>query len=216
MSEVILETSGPCPVAALSGPSHAEEVAQDRPSLVVAASADADACAKVQSAFTSASFRVYTSPDIVGVELGGSLKNVIAIAAGVCDGFDMGDNTKAALTTRGLAEMARLGAAMGADPATFAGLSGMGDLIVTCQSRHSRNRAVGERLAQGMSAEEAVAASPMVAEGFRTAKSAYALAQKHSVDMPITRQVHRVLFEGADPRVAVTELMVRDAKSEKD
>jgi glycerol-3-phosphate dehydrogenase (NAD(P)+) len=216
MDEVIQEVCGSVRVVALSGPTHAEEVGRDLPASIVAAGADEAACRAVQDAFRSKTLRVYTSSDIVGVELGGSLKNIVAIAAGVCDGFGLGDNTIAALMTRGLAEMTRLGVAMGADASTFAGLSGMGDLIVTCSSRHSRNRAVGERIAKGMTCEEAVSASPMVAEGVRTTRSAYALAQKHSVDMPITHQVHRVLFEGADPRAAVTELMVRDAKPEKD
>ena len=149
MNEVIREVAGACPVVALSGPSHAEEVARDMPASVVAAGTDQDVCAAVQKVFMAQMFRVYTSPDIIGVEMGGALKNVIAIAAGVSDGLGLGDNTKAALITRGLAEITRLGVAMGADPLTFAGLSGMGDLIVTCASRHSRNRAVGERIAKG-------------------------------------------------------------------
>lgn len=216
MDEVIHEVTGPCPVVVLSGPSHAEEVARELPASVCAASTDSAACEAVQQAFQSPYFRVYTTPDIIGVELGGSLKNVVAIAAGVSDGFELGDNAKSALVTRGLAEISRLGVAMGADAQTFAGLSGMGDLITTCLSKHSRNRAVGERLAQGMTVEEALAASPMVAEGVRTTKSAHALAEKHNVEMPITRQVYRVLFEGADPREAVTQLMTRDAKSEQE
>lgn len=215
MHEVLHAVSGPCPVLVLSGPSHAEEVALDLPASVVVAGEDAAACEKAQSAFVCRTFRVYTSADVVGVELGGALKNVIAIAAGACDGFGLGDNTKAALITRGLAEMARLGAAMGAEPLTFAGLSGMGDLIVTCESRHSRNRLVGEKIATGMRLEEVLNSSPMVAEGVRTAKSAYALAKRHGVEMPITEQVYRVLYEGADPREAVTTLMLRDAKPER-
>jgi len=200
---------------ALSGPSHAEEVAQDLPATVAAASADPSACQAVQEAFMGDTFRVYTTPDVVGVELGGSVKNIIAIAAGVCDGFALGDNAKAALITRGLAEISRLGVAMGADPLTFAGLSGMGDLIVTCASRHSRNRAVGERIAQGMTPEQAVAASPMIAEGVRTTKAARVLAERHGVEMPITQQVHAILFENADPRQAVADLMQRQAKPER-
>lgn len=215
MDEVIRDVHGAgVPTVTLSGPSHAEEVGRDLPTLICAAGRDHSACVKVQHAFASPTFRVYTSPDVVGVELGGSLKNIIAIAAGVCDGFGFGDNARAALMTRGLAEISRLGAAMGADPLTFMGLTGMGDLIVTCGSPHSRNRAVGLRIAQGMTTEEAVNASPMVAEGVRTTKSAWALAQKHGVDMPITHQVHRVLFEGADARQAVTELMLRELKPE--
>ncbi len=215
MHQVIRETSGDVPVAVISGPSHAEEVARDRPSLVVAANESTEIAQTVQAAFNSDAFRVYTSHDVLGVELGGSLKNVIAIAAGICDGFDLGDNARAALITRGLAEMSRLGSAMGADPITFAGLSGMGDLIVTCSSRHSRNHALGERLSKGMSVEEALAASPMVAEGAKTAHSANALAKREGVEMPIARQVYRILYEGADPRNAIADLMLRDPRPEQ-
>ncbi len=215
MHEVIAEACGPGPVLALSGPSHAEEVARDLPASVVVAGADAKACERVQNACLAESFRVYTSHDIVGVELGGALKNVIAIAAGACDGFGLGDNAKAALITRGLAEMARLGVAMGADPLTFAGLSGMGDLIVTCESTHSRNRNVGEKIARGMTLDDILASSPMVAEGVRTAKSAMALTKKHRVEMPITEQVYRVLYENANPKEAVSALMLREAKPER-
>jgi glycerol-3-phosphate dehydrogenase (NAD(P)+) len=215
MHEVIEEEHGTCPILALSGPSHAEEVSQDLPATVVVAGADTAACEVAQRAFRSDTFRVYTSNDIAGVELGGALKNVIAIAAGTCDGFGLGDNAKAALITRGLAEMARLGVVMGADPMTFSGLSGMGDLIVTCASLHSRNRNVGEKIAQGKTLDEILASSPMVAEGVRTAKSAMALAQKHHVEMPITEQVYRVLYENANPREAVSKLMMREAKPER-
>lgn len=215
MDQVIADVAGPCTIVTLSGPSHAEEVARDLPATVVAASRDIRAAETVQAAFTSQSFRVYTSPDILGVELGGSLKNVIAIAAGVCDGFQLGDNARAALITRGLAEISRLGVAMGADPLTFAGLSGMGDLIVTCGSTHSRNHAVGERLAKGMSTEEAVNASPMVAEGVRTTKSARALAEKHNIEMPITEAVYQVLFENLNAKEAITQLMQRETKPER-
>ena len=215
MTEVIAEVAGRCPVAALSGPSHAEEVAADLPASVVVASSEPGVSTTVQRLFMCRSFRVYTSADVIGVELGGALKNVIAIAAGACDGFGLGDNAKAALITRGLAEISRLGVAMGADPLTFAGLSGMGDLIVTCASRHSRNRAVGERVAQNHTLQEILAASPMVAEGVRTTRSAVALAERYGVEMPITRQVHRVLFENGDPRDAVENLMLREAKPER-
>jgi glycerol-3-phosphate dehydrogenase (NAD(P)+) len=215
MDEVIQEVSGPCPVVVLSGPSHAEEVARDLPASVCVSGEDGETCLKVQTAFQSTTFRVYTTTDVIGVELGGSLKNITAIAAGVCDGFGLGDNAKSALMTRGLAEISRLGVAMGADSLTFAGLSGMGDLITTCLSRHSRNRAVGERLAKGMTVAEALAASPMVAEGVQTTQSAYALAQKVGVEMPITEQVYRVLFEDADPKEAIVELMSRDARPEQ-
>ncbi len=215
MTEVIAAEHGPCPVTALSGPSHAEEVATDHPASVVVAGESEDACKMVQDAFIAPRFRVYTSPDAVGVELGGALKNVIAIAAGVCDGFQLGDSAKAALVTRGLAEMARLGEAMGAHPLTFSGLSGMGDLIVTCMSRYSRNRHVGEQIALGETVESIMSGSLMVAEGIRTAPGAYAMARKHGVDMPITEQVHFVLFEGVSPRDAVEELMEREAKPER-
>lgn len=216
MDEVIHEVCGPCPVVVLSGPSHAEEVAREMPASVCAAGDNEEACIKVQQAFQCDYFRVYTTPDIIGVELGGSLKNIIAIAAGVCDGYGLGDNAISALVTRGLAEISRLGAKLGADPLTFMGLSGMGDLITTCLSKHSRNRAVGQRLAQGMTVEEALAASPMVAEGVRTTQSAHALATKLDVDMPITQQVYRVLFEGLDPKEAITALMTREAKPEQE
>lgn len=215
MSQVLREVAPGGPVVALSGPSHAEEVGRDLPTLLVAAGADAEAREAAQAAFFAPEFRVYTSPDITGVELGGSLKNVIAIAAGVCDGFGLGDNAKAALMTRGLAEISRLGAALGADPATFAGLSGMGDLIVTCASRHSRNRAVGEQLARGKGLEEILGASQMVAEGVRTTESAHALARKTGVEMPITAAVHAVLFEGAAPGEAISALLTRGAKPER-
>lgn len=215
MHEVIEEVAGPCTVVALSGPSHAEEVANDLPASLVAAGRDVAACERVQQAFSSATLRVYTSPDITGVALGGALKNVIAIAAGVCDGFGLGDNAKAALITRGLAEIARLGVAMGADPLTFSGLSGMGDLIVTCESRHSRNRGVGEKIASGMKLDDILGSSPMVAEGVRTARAAISLARKHNIEMPIAEQVYRVLYENADARDAVAALMTRDAKPER-
>ena len=215
MSEVIEEEAGECPIAALSGPSHAEEVAAGCPASVVVASTDHAVAAKVQQAFVTPRFRVYTTTDLPGVELGGSLKNVIAIAAGACDGFGLGDSAKAALITRGLAEMARLGDAMGANPLTFSGLSGMGDLIVTCTSGFSRNRALGERVAAGENPETIQRESHMVAEGVRTTKSAHNLAIKHNVDMPVTEQVYRVLFEGANPHDAVEELMLREAKPER-
>lgn len=214
MSEVLGAVVPGSPIVALSGPSHAEEVGRGLPASVVAASSDEPARNAVQAAFFSRAFRVYTSPDIVGVELGGSLKNVVAIAAGVCDGLGLGDNAKSALITRGLAEMARLGVACGADPLTFAGLSGMGDLITTCTSRHSRNRGVGEAIAQGRSLEDILASSPMVAEGVRTARSARALAARMNVDMPLAEAVGQVLFEGLSPGDAIEALMARDAKPE--
>lgn len=215
MSEVIRATSGEVPIAVLSGPSHAEEVARDLPASVVVAGDIPEVCAVVQRAFMTESFRVYTTGDLVGVELGGALKNVIAVAAGICDGFSLGDNARAALITRGLAEITRLGAAMGADPLTFAGLSGMGDLIVTCDSAHSRNRALGVAIAAGVSLDDALRASKMVAEGVRTTRAAWALAHRRRVEMPITEQVHAVLFEGADPRASVQHLMLRGPKPER-
>jgi glycerol-3-phosphate dehydrogenase (NAD(P)+) len=214
MHEVIAaESAGP--IVALSGPSHAEEVSRDLPASVVAAGNDAEACELVQQAFMADHFRVYTSSDITGVELGGALKNVIAIAAGVCDGLGLGDNAKAALITRGLAEMARLGVAMGADPLTFSGLSGMGDLITTCESEHSRNRSLGEQIARGKTLDEIMSGTAMVAEGARTAQPALDLARDRGVELPIAEQVQRVLYEGADPSEAVGSLMRREAKSER-
>ncbi|MBI2422753.1 MAG: NAD(P)-dependent glycerol-3-phosphate dehydrogenase [Candidatus Hydrogenedentes bacterium] len=214
MSEIIREVAPGGPVVALSGPSHAEEVAHDLPASVVVASDCSAACETVQKAFFARSFRVYTSTDIAGVELGGSLKNVIAIAAGVCDGLGLGDNAKSALMTRGLAEMARLGVALGADPLTFAGLSGMGDLITTCTSPHSRNRRLGEGLARGKTLDELTGNSPMVAEGVRTTRSAVALALKANVELPIAEAVHHVLFDGAQPREAIYLLLNREARPE--
>ncbi len=214
MSEVMEEVAPGGPVASLSGPTHAEEVGRDLPASLVAASTNDAACERVQEAFFCETFRVYTSSDIVGVELGGALKNVIAIAAGTCDGLELGDNAKAALMTRGAAEIARLGAACGAEALTFAGLSGIGDLIVTCGSRHSRNRAVGERIARGHGLEEIMAGTRMVAEGVRTTQSAQGLAEKMGVEMPIVGAVHDVLFGGVSALDAVTGLMQREAKPE--
>ena len=215
MSQVIEEVVPGANIVAFSGPSHAEEVGRDLPATVVAAGKDIKASERVQQAFMSANFRVYTTSDIVGVEFGGSLKNVIAIATGVCDGLGLGDNAKAAVMTRGMAEMARLGVAHGANPLTFAGLSGMGDLITTCCSRHSRNRAVGEHIAEGWTLDRIQNATPMVAEGIRTAQSARDLARHDNIEMPIAEQVWRLLFENANPREAVAELMRRDAKPER-
>lgn len=216
MSQVLEEVLPGRPVVALSGPSHAEEVARELPASLVAAGADVCACAEVQEAFFGPSMRVYTSRDITGVEVGGSVKNIIAVAAGASDGLGLGDNARAALITRGLAEMARLGAALGAEPGTFAGLSGLGDLVVTCGSRHSRNRAVGEALARGASLEDHLARTRMVAEGVKSTRSVYALAERHRVDMPIVRAVHAVLFEAVAPAEAVRALMARGAKGERD
>lgn len=215
MSQVIEMVAPGGPVVALSGPSHAEEVGRGLPASLVAAGSDIAACEAVQQAFFTDNFRVYTSPDIVGVELGGSLKNVIAIAAGACDGFGLGDNAKAALVTRGLAEISRLGVVCGADPLTFAGLSGMGDLITTCMSGHSRNRRVGERIAKGETLQAILDSSPMVAEGVRTTRSAVALAKEKNVELPIAETVHGVLFDGVPPGEAIQGLLQREAKPER-
>jgi len=215
MSEVIAETGGKGPIAVLSGPSHAEEVGRGLPASLVAASHDEAVAAQVQKIFMTDTFRVYTSSDLVGVELGGALKNVMAIAAGVCDGLGLGDNAKAALMTRGLAEIARLGVSMGADPLTFAGLSGLGDLVVTCASRHSRNRALGERIGRGETIAGILGKMQTVAEGVRTAQSACDLAQRQGIEMPITERVRAVLFHGEEPRRAIAALMQRDAKPER-
>lgn len=201
-------------VVSLSGPSHAEEVSRQIPTAVVVAGKNLETTEFIQQVFMNAVFRVYTNEDIIGVELGGALKNVIALAAGICDGAGFGDNTKAALQPRGLAEMARLGTAMGANPITFAGLSGMGDLIVTCMSRHSRNRYVGEQIGKGRQLPEILAEMVMVAEGVKTTRSAYELSQKYQVEMPITAQVYQILFENKNPKQALNELMMREPKKE--
>jgi len=217
MSQVIMDTVDAdlsTRLAVLSGPSHAEEVSVGLPTTVVAASNEPYVARYVQRSLMTGTFRIYTNPDVTGVEMGGALKNVIAIAAGVCDGLGFGDNTKAALLTRGLAEISRLGVAMGANPLTFAGLSGMGDLIATCTSRHSRNRNLGERIGKGATFEEAMQHTVMVAEGVKTASAAHTLAQRVGIEMPITEQVRAVLFEGEDPQAAVAALMERSARSE--
>jgi len=193
----------------LSGPSHAEEVARDIPTAVVASSSCLENAEYVQNLFMCEYFRVYTNPDVTGVELGGALKNIIALGTGIADGLGFGDNTKAALMTRGLAEITRLGMAMGANPLTFAGLSGLGDLIVTCTSMHSRNRRTGIAIGQGKPVEEAVAGVRMVVEGIRTTKAARKLSAGRTVEMPITEQIFRVLFEGLQPETAVLKLMTR-------
>jgi glycerol-3-phosphate dehydrogenase (NAD(P)+) len=200
--------------AVLSGPSFAREVAQEMPTAVVAAAADEKIAAFVQKVFTTTLFRVYTNTDIVGVELGGAIKNVIALAAGISDGLGFGYNTRAALITRGLAEMTRLGRAMGARSETFAGLAGMGDLVLTCTGDLSRNRTVGMKLGQGMSLSAILGEMRMVAEGVKTTESARDLARRLGVDMPITEKVYSILYEEKTPRDAVVELMTRDLKAE--
>lgn len=201
-------------IGVLSGPSHAEEVAKMIPTTVTAASTSLDTAKSIQAAFMTSYFRVYSSTDILGVELGGAFKNVIAIGAGIIDGAGFGDNTKAAIMTRGVAEISRLGLAMGARPETFAGLSGMGDLIVTCMSKHSRNRYVGEQLGKGKNLKQVLKSMEMVAEGVETSRSASQLAKKHSVETPITNEVYKILFEDKDPIKATTDLMTRDMKTE--
>ena len=200
--------------AVLSGPSHAEEVSKNIPTAVVVAAKRDEISSYIQKVLNSRHFRIYRSHDVVGVELGGALKNVIAIAAGICDGAGFGDNTKAALQPRGLAEIARLGRVFNADPLTFAGLSGMGDLIVTCMSRHSRNRFVGEQIGRGKTLQQVLDEMVMVAEGVRTCKSAVALAEKHHIDMPISREVYNVLFKNKEPKKAMEDLMGREVKPE--
>lgn len=215
MSELVQEVLGPVRYVILSGPSHAEEVARFIPTAVMTASLDATAARTIQQAFMNEFFRVYTSNDVVGAELGGSLKNVLALAAGVLDGMGMGDNTKAALMTRGIVEMARVGQALGGRAETFSGLSGIGDLIVTCMSRHSRNRHVGEELGKGRKLADIQREMGMVvAEGVTTASAAYALARRTQVETPIIDEVHASLYENKDPRLAVRALMCRDAKPE--
>ena len=201
-------------VAVLSGPSHAEEVGRRLPTTCVIGARTRKTAEYLQSMFISNVFRVYTSPDILGIELGGSLKNVIALAAGIADGLGYGDNTKAALITRGIAEIARLGVKMGGKIETFTGLTGIGDLIVTCASVHSRNRKAGYLIGQGMSMQEAMDEVKMVVEGVYSAKAAAQLAKKYEVSMPIVDEVNAVLFEGKSPAEAVNDLMMRESRSE--
>lgn len=201
-------------LVSLVGPSHAEEVARHMPTTVVVAGTDRGVLAEVQELFTTETFRVYTNDDVIGVEMAVALKNVIAIAAGMADGLGFGDNTKGALLTRGLAEMARLGLACGARAETFSGLAGLGDLVTTAISRHSRNRNLGEAIARGRTLEGALADLGMVAEGVRTARAVVGLAREKAVDVPISEEVHAVLFEGKDPRQSIRDLMVRAPKAE--
>lgn len=201
-------------VVALSGPTHAEEVSRFMPTTIVASSPDKEVAMYIQDVFMTDTLRVYTSSDIKGVELGGSLKNVVALAAGIADGLGYGDNAKAALITRGIAEISRLGVKMGCRPETFSGLTGMGDLIVTCASMHSRNRRCGILLGQGKSLEEAQKEVGMVVEGIYSAKAAIELGKKYDVSLPIIEQVNLILFEGKDAGTAVKELMLREKKDE--
>lgn len=213
MSEVALDVLGR-DIAALSGPSHAEEVARGVPTAVTVAGPDFQCLEKIQAAFMGPTFRIYTSDDLIGVELGGTLKNIIAVAAGILDGMGLGDNSKAALMTRGLAEITRLGTALGAKPETFSGLSGVGDLIVTCASRHSRNRSVGERLGKGENIKDIMDGMKQVAEGIWNARAARDIAAKHGIEMPITEQVCAIVEDAKDPRQALKDLMSRDPKAE--
>lgn len=214
MSDILEEVFPENRVAVLSGPSHAEEVSRFIPTTIVCASKEEETAKIIQNAFLSDSFRVYTNKDIRGVEIGAALKNVIALAAGIADGLGYGDNTMAALITRGIAEISRLGIAMGCHRETFAGLSGIGDLIVTCVSKHSRNRRAGILIGKGERYEDAMKEVGQVVEGVYAAKAAKALGEKYRVELPIVKEVNAILFEGKEPRDAVSELMLRDRRSE--
>ncbi len=216
MSEVVCEVADvpPGQVAVVSGPNLAKEIAAGQPAATVVACSDAATCARLQVACTTAYFRPYTNPDVVGCELGGAVKNVIALATGMAEGMGFGDNTKASLITRGLAETARLGVALGADPMTFAGLAGLGDLVATCSSPLSRNRTFGERLGRGESMEQVLSHKQQTAEGVKSCRSILDLARKYDVDMPITEQVVAVCHEGLSPRRVMAALMAREAKGE--
>lgn len=216
MHELIEECFPGNPVAVLSGPSHAEEVAKGMATLATIGSSDPEVASRVQEIFTLPWFRTYTSSDVVGIELGGVVKNVFAIAAGCIDGLGLGDNAKAAMVTRGLAEMTRLGVALGASEETFRGLSGIGDLIVTCYSVHSRNNRVGRMLGSGMSLDEAIAAMNQVAEGVPNAKNAHELARRLGVRTPLIDEAYAVLFEGKSPALALRELLDRSQRAEAD
>jgi glycerol-3-phosphate dehydrogenase (NAD(P)+) len=216
MTDVVQQEAGAQPVVAVSGPSFAAEVAQGQPTAVVAACMNHGAAKLVQAAMSASAFRVYTSDDVVGVELGGALKNVMAVATGILDGLGLGFNPRAALMTRGLAEMTRLGVALGAKADTFAGLAGLGDLVLTCTGALSRNRAVGVAIGQGQTLDEFLAGKDSVAEGVLNTQSAKALADKVGVEMPIVDATYRILFDGQSPRDAVTELMARELRAERD
>lgn len=214
VSEIIGEVLPENPFVTLSGPSHAEEVARNVPTAVVAASKDIEVAQTVQDLFLTDMFRVYTNTDLVGVEIGGALKNIIALAAGMNDGLQYGDNTKAMLMTRGTYEMSKLGIKLGANPHTFHGLTGIGDLIVTCTSMHSRNRRCGLYIGEGMKVEDAIKKVGMVVEGIKTTKSAYELSKQYGVEMPITEKLYHVLYEDYDAKKAVLALMRREKKEE--
>lgn len=216
ISQILCEELPQCSIAVMSGPSHAEEVSRSIPTTNVVASKSIETSKYIQDIFMNSTFRVYTSDDIIGVELGGSLKNVIALCCGILDGLGCGDNTKAALMTRGLVEMTRLGVAMGAKPETFSGLSGIGDLIVTCTSMHSRNRRAGILIGKGKSVDEAQKEVNMVVEGVRSCKAAKELADRINVEMPIINEAYNVLFNGQNPGEAIKNLMSRDKKNESE
>jgi glycerol-3-phosphate dehydrogenase (NAD(P)+) len=214
LSQIIEQEIPQADVAVLSGPSHAEEVGRGLPTTVVVGAKSKETAEYIQNLFMSQVFRVYTSPDVLGIELGGALKNVVALAAGIADGLGYGDNAKAALITRGITEISRLGTTMGGLTETFSGLTGIGDLIVTCASMHSRNRRAGILIGQGKTYQEAMDEVNQVVEGVYSAKAAMKLAEKYQVQLPIIEQVNQVLFEGKSPAEGVKELMLRDRKSE--
>ena len=214
MTEVIGDVLPDHPAGVLTGPNLAKEILAGYPAASVVALADTGMCADLQRVFSTEVFRVYRNPDVTGCEVAGALKNVMAIASGMADGMGFGDNTRAALITRGLAELTRLGVALGGDPLTFSGLAGMGDLVATCASRHSRNRHVGEQLGKGRSLEEIVAEMNMVAEGVKTSRAVLDLAERHGVEMPIAEQVVAVIYEGKSAADVIPSLMLREAKSE--
>ncbi len=213
-SEIIRELLPDRPIVALGGPSHAEEFARRLPASVVAACTDLTVAKQVQQIFSNDRFRVYTNQDIIGVELAGALKNIIAIAAGICDGLGFGDNAKSALMTRGLVEITRFGTALGAEVSTFSGLAGMGDLITTCVSPYGRNRSVGERLGRGESLQQILDSMEAVAEGVTTTRSIYEYSQQHNIETPITTEVYAVLFDGKSPLDATNSLMMRPHRTE--
>lgn len=214
ISQIVAEIIPNNKYAVLSGPSHAEEVSKGIATTVVSASDNKKIAEYIQDIFITPTFRVYTNPDVIGVELGGALKNIIALGAGIADGLKFGDNSKAALMTRGIFEMSKLGVAMGARAETFSGLSGIGDLIVTCTSMHSRNRRAGILIGEGYEVEEAIKKVGMVVEGMKTTKSAYKLGEKYNIDMPITAELYDVLYNGADVEYSVSNLMLREKKHE--
>ncbi|MDI6794240.1 MAG: NAD(P)H-dependent glycerol-3-phosphate dehydrogenase [bacterium] len=217
-SQIVIECFGPGikeKIAVLSGPSHAEEVSRKLPTVVVVGTLNQDYGKSLQNLFLTPNFRVYTNSDLIGVELAGALKNIIALASGISDGLGFGDNTKSAIITRGLVEMIRLGVDLGAKEETFFGLAGIGDLVGTCTSKHSRNRQLGEMLGRGLSLSQALGRMVQVAEGVKTTQAAYKLSQELNLELPITEQIHDILFKGKKPFEAVTELMRREVKPER-